>query len=44
MPAGHRTQIVLTRGTDVLSALPRAARALPAAADLREMLALTAAP
>ncbi|MGC4939286.1 helix-turn-helix domain-containing protein [Kribbella sp. DT2] len=44
VPAGHRTQIVLTRGTDVLSALPRTARALPAAADLREMLALTAAP
>jgi tetratricopeptide (TPR) repeat protein/transcriptional regulator with XRE-family HTH domain len=44
VPAGHRTQIVLTRGTDVLTALPRTARALPAAADLREMLALTAAP
>ncbi len=44
VPAGHRTQIVLTRGTDVLSALPRTARALPAAADLREVLALTTAP
>jgi tetratricopeptide (TPR) repeat protein/transcriptional regulator with XRE-family HTH domain len=44
VPAGHRTQIVLTRGTDVLSALPRTARALPAAADLRDVLALTTAP
>lgn len=44
VPSGHRTQIVLTRGTDVLSALPRTARTLPAAADLREVLALTAAP
>ncbi|MGC4942225.1 hypothetical protein [Kribbella sp. DT2] len=43
VPPGHRTQIVLTRGSDVLSALPRNARALPAADDLREVLALTSA-
>ncbi|GIG63157.1 hypothetical protein Lfu02_75290 [Longispora fulva] len=38
VPTGHLTQIVLTRGADVLAALPTSARALPAAADLRALL------